>query len=170
MWQVQRMVKNQIRWFTLKNFKNLKIFFCYQFEKMYKESFFLPPEKKKKGASSQPGVEPRIFWSVVRRVIHCATGPPHFKVLYQSLLTGMAEKIVVWRWRRNQLDRKELWILVKLMGYLRGHCACYIHLKYYNYERILALEHHVCDRTTVVSIPPLLRAACFYCFYLWTLH
>ena len=25
--------------------------------------------------TSQPGVEPRIFWSVVRRVIHCATGP-----------------------------------------------------------------------------------------------
>ena len=24
---------------------------------------------------SQPGVEPGIFWSVVRRVIHCATGP-----------------------------------------------------------------------------------------------
>ena len=26
-------------------------------------------------SSSQPGVEPGIFWSVVRRVIHCATGP-----------------------------------------------------------------------------------------------
>ena len=26
--------------------------------------------------SSQVGVEPTIFWSVVRRVIHCATGPP----------------------------------------------------------------------------------------------
>ena len=25
--------------------------------------------------TSQPGVEPGIFWSVVRRVIHCATGP-----------------------------------------------------------------------------------------------
>ena len=26
-------------------------------------------------ATSQPGVEPGIFWPVVRRVIHCATGP-----------------------------------------------------------------------------------------------
>lgn len=26
--------------------------------------------------TSQPGVEPRIFWSEVRRAVHCATGPP----------------------------------------------------------------------------------------------
>ncbi len=32
-------------------------------------------KKKKKNCSSSPGFEPGIFWSVVRRVIHCATSP-----------------------------------------------------------------------------------------------
>ena len=32
-----------------------------------------------KGSPNLPGFEPGIFWSVVRRVIHCATGP--YKVL-----------------------------------------------------------------------------------------
>ncbi len=31
--------------------------------------------KRVKCIPSPPGVEPGIFWSVVRRVIHCATGP-----------------------------------------------------------------------------------------------
>ena len=33
------------------------------------------PLKRGGETSSQPGVEPGIFWSVVRCVIHCATGP-----------------------------------------------------------------------------------------------
>ena len=37
--------------------------------------------KKKKGISSTAGFEPAIFWSVVRRVIRCATRP-EMRILY----------------------------------------------------------------------------------------
>ena len=37
-----------------------------------------------KNLSNLPGFEPGIFWSVVRRVIHCATGPPCYSVNLDS--------------------------------------------------------------------------------------
>ena len=56
----------------------LSFFFCSGFSNSTQFSMVSRGKegKVRMRTTSQPGVEPGIFWSVVRRVIHCATGPP----------------------------------------------------------------------------------------------
>ena len=50
-------------------------------------------KKKTSKNSSLPGFEPGIFWSVVRRVIRCATGPCYHSVRNFAIIKNCSDEI-----------------------------------------------------------------------------
>ena len=124
--QVARMVKNQITLFTLKNFNNLQIIFCfYQFVKCTKFFFLIKTDVEPARSRTQN----LLIRSQTRYPLrHWPRFDSRFSISLCSL--EWLRKQLLDDEDGNQLDRKELWIVVKLIGYIQGHFAWYIHLKY----------------------------------------